>query len=296
MILWIARRRRASVDFAPAPLAVGLPRSLRSRLAVAPRVLEVGALVLAIVALARPTERVALPAVTDGIDIALCIDASSSMAARDLDPSKSRLEVAKDAAARFVAGRADDRIGLIRFARFPDVVCPLTQDHAALDGLLAGIERVDADGPEDATGIGNALARAAQLLRAGTAKSKVAVLLTDGEENVATDQTPDEIGPVRAARACRELGVRAYVIAAGGGNVDTTQVERAAAATGGRLFAARDAAALAATWAEISALERAPFQEPRFRIEERFLPFLLAAIALLLTGRFLEPTALEVLP
>ncbi len=298
-----ARRRAPAVVFAP-PVR-GLPGSPRTRLRAVLAAVEFLGLVLLVVALARPIDRVRLPLEVEGIDIILCMDVSSSMASTDMDPNRSRLEIAKEAAERFVAGRDSDRVGLISFAGFPDVLCPLTLDHRAVAELLAGLELVEEDGPEDLTGIGTALAKAAQALRASDAASKVVVLLTDGEENVARADTPDEIGPLSAARLCREFDVRVSTIVAGVGRpgpggawlpLDRTQVKAVAESTGGGFYEATDAAAMASVYATIDAMERARFADPRYEVEERFLPILIAGLALLLSSRLLRATRLEVWP
>ena len=87
-------------------------------------------------ALARPMQRVQMPLETEGIDILLCLDISSSMTANDLDPQLTRLDLAKAAAVEFINGRPNDRIGLIRFARYPDLLCPPTLDHGALEDFI----------------------------------------------------------------------------------------------------------------------------------------------------------------
>ena len=305
--VWLWRRRlgRPAVSFAPHEFARDLPPTWRTRLAAVPFTLESLGLALVVVALARPIERVPLPAADSGIDVVLCLDVSSSMAATDMDPARTRLDVSTAAARKFVAARPHDRIGLVRFARFPDVLCPPTLDHRALVTILDGVALVAHDGPEDLTGIGTAVARAAGILRHSDAKSKVIVLLTDGEENVATADTPDAIGPVKAARLCTEFGVRVYAIAAGIGTrgvgdawrpIDTGQIGELARATGGRLFEARDATAMDAVYASIDVLEKVGFEEPRYAVEERFLGCLLAALALLVLGRGLEGTVQGVLP
>ncbi len=306
VVLWQQRRRgRPTVLFAPGTFLPRLPGAWRVRLRPLPWLLLVAGLLLLVVALARPVRHVPLPRRSEGIDIMLCLDTSSSMTGNDMDPQRTRLDVAKEAAARFIAGRPDDRIGLISFARFPDLRCPPTPDHDALRGFLAAVAPVRSDGPEDATGIGAAVARAAQVLRGGPAKSKVVILLTDGEENLATAAKPEEIAPLHAGQLCRELGVKVYAIAAGLGSrspagdwveIDTTQVRRVAAIAGGRFFEARDAGAVSGVYAEIDALERIEFQEPRTIVEERFLPFLAVAVGLLLAGRLLRSTVLVVLP
>ena len=161
------------------------------------------------------------------------------------------------------------------------------------------------EGPEDATGIGTAVARAAQVLDGGGAASKVVVLLTDGDENVAQAGAQGEIAPLHAAQLCEQLGVRVYVIVAGTGRPeaggawrrpDTRAVGAIGDRTGGALFEATDAGALDAVYARIDALERTFFQEPRPVLSDRALPFLAAALALLLLGALLARTVLEVQP
>jgi len=304
-VAWRRRRATPAVLFAPGALAEGLPRTWRTRLAFLPRALGVLGLALAVVALARPIRRVPVPVATEGIDILLCLDTSSSMRANDLAAERTRLDVAKDAAAQFIAGRPDDRIGLVCFARYPDLRIPPTLDHRALQRALADVALVANEGPEDATGIGTAVARAVQALRRGESKSKVVILLTDGEENVATKDKPGEIAPVHAGQLASDLGVRVYAIAAGLGSrdragawveIDTRQIRRLAEGTGGRFYEARDAGALADVYTRINELERVAFTEPHYRVEERFQPFLAASLALLLAGFLLRATVLEVLP
>jgi len=297
--LW--RRRRApaaAAPFAPGALASGLPRSWRVRLLPLPRVLQVVGLLLAVVALARPARREMLPLRTEGIDILLCLDTSSSMTANDMDRRRTRLEVAKAAAAEFVRGRPEDRIGLLSFARYPDVRCPLTLDHEALAGILAGVTTVASDGPEDATGIGTAVARAVQVLQGDERRERVVILLTDGDENVAMEGAAGEIAPSHAAQLASALGARVYAVAvgAGGPRTDTGALEHLARRTGGEFHEARDASAVTSVYAQIDALEKTGFEKPRYVIEDRFLPFLLAAIATLILGRALGATALEVCP
>lgn len=314
--LWVRRRRGSPavlfgpgrfVDLDPAASADPPARfvSWRVRFQPLPRILQVVGLLLIIVALARPVRREPLPLETDGVDILLCLDISSSMTVNDLDRQRTRLDVAKDAAARFAGGRPHDRVGLICFARYPDISCPLTFDHDALGTLLSDLSTVPSDASEDATGIGTALALAAQVLSRSEARSRAVILLTDGEENVATTQTPDEIAPLHAAQLCRELGIRVYTIAVGTGTpdrsgrlvpLDTSQIENLAETAGGRFFAARDARAVAKVYDCIDELEKVEIEVSRYRIEERFLSFLVAALVLLLTGRLLYSSLLEVLP
>ena len=308
-LLFFLRRRPPALRLAGAALAGPLPTTWRIRLRALPRILEAAGLLCGIVALARPVVRHPLPVTRRGSDILLCLDVSSSMGSHDLDATRSRLAVARDAAARFVAARADDRIGLVRFARYPDLVCPPTLDHAALRLLLDEVTPVEADGPEDATGIGAAVARAAQVLRSSTANSKVVIVLTDGEENVFNAGAPDEIAPLHAAQLCATVGARAYAIhVAGGDDHDAGGGDERAASggarslkqmaerTGGAFFAARDAAALTAVYARIDELEREEPAPPRYRFEERFAPLLAAALLLLMGGRFAATSRFGVVP
>jgi Ca-activated chloride channel family protein len=313
--LWLKLRRGApAILFAPGRLLDAVPRSWRVRLLPLPRLLQVLGLFVAVLALARPVLLVPLPHITEGIDIVLCLDVSSSMTSKDMDPRRTRLEVAREEAARFIAGRIDDRIGLVSFARYPDLRCPPTLDHRALGQILAEVKPVESESPEDATGIGTAVVRAAQMLRGAEAKSRVVILFTDGEENVALAEKPGEIAPLHAGQLCAQLGLRVYSVAAGLGSpdrsgewveidrsgewveIDTGQIRNLAERTGGRFFAARDAGAVAGVYAEIDKLEKVAFSEPRYEVVERFLPFLAAALSLLIAGRFLRSTILRVLP
>lgn len=272
-----------------------LPGSWRLRWRRLPMILRCIGLVLLLIALSRPTSKERLPQRTLGIDIMLCLDVSSSMAARDMNDERSRLQIAQDAAADFLAKRDGDRIALMQFARYADLLSPRTQHYEALRQLLSGVECVAADGPEDRTGIGGAVARAAQVLGRSEAKSKVLILLTDGEENLAQDSASEEVSLQEAAQLCTMKGVRVHLISSRPG-VETNAAQSLATSTGGRYFAATDAAAVKQVYALIDALEKSELEEPRFRWVERFLPFLIAGLAILLLARLLAETKLEVLP
>jgi Ca-activated chloride channel family protein len=311
-IVWFVRSRGPAVPFAAARLLVQdlagnapLPASFRQRLAWLPEALATVALALGILAMARPIERVPLPPERAGIDVLLCIDTSSSMAATDLGDRRTRLDIVGEVAAAFVQQRANDRTGFVSFARYADLRCPPTLDHAATAELLRAVKLVGKDSPEDATGIGNAVAQAAAVLRRSKAASKVIVLLTDGEENVATAATPQEVAPVHAAQLCARLGVRVHTIVVGQGNqkpdgrfvaLDTKAVREVAEVTGGKFFTARDVAGLQRVYDEIDALEKVEFAEPRVLTRELFAWPLAAAILLLGFGRWLVRRTLAVLP
>ena len=298
-------RRVRGVIFGPFGFLDPQVKSLRLRFRFFPGLLRVLGIALLFGALSRPVALARLPQKTEGIDILLCIDTSSSMSARDmemgtaLNPSRTRLQVAKDSATKFLQKRDGDRIGLLQFARFADLLCPRTQHYDALLGLLSDVQTVPPDSEEDLTGIGAAVAKAAQVLSTSKAKSKIVVLLTDGEENLATPDAPDEITLAEASMLCKQLGVRVYVIssrptpALGSTQDPSIQMARL---TGGRYFSASDAHAVTEVYEWIDSLEKSELEEPRFQEVERFLPLLLLGLAVLLLARLLAETKLEVLP
>lgn len=299
-----SRRRLQGVTFAPGALG-RVPRSWRARLVPLPLVLQVLGLLFFGIALARPATREPLPIQSEGVDILLCLDVSSSMNETDMDGRKTRLEVAREAGAAFVRERPGDRIGLITFARYPDLRCPPTTDHEALLEVLDGTQTVSPDSPEDATGIGGAVARAAAVLADSPSPSRVVILLTDGEENVALRGRTDEIPPAHAAQLCERLGVRVYAIAAGrlrrdvkGKEVpiDTKPVERLARRTGGTFHVARSAGDVVAVYEQIDRLETAPIEAPRYVFGERHRLYLALGILLLALGFLLSAFGLAVSP
>ena len=302
-LVWWWRRRAGdpAILFGPAALLAGIGGARaggwRRRW---PRFLQFAGVAVAVLALARPAEPVLLPRQNRGVEILLGFDVSSSMG-RDLAGGRrSRLATAREAARRFLRGRPDDRIGLLAFARYPDLLCPPTRDHVALESFLDALAPREADDAEDATGMGAALARA--LAAFGAAEegegSRVVILLGDGEENVATEQTPEEIAPLHAAQFARERGVRTHVISVDTGEDpgDRSRLERLAVRTGGRFFRATEAADLPRIYAVIDELETLPREEPRYRFEDRFLVFLLGGLLAFVAGRLVEESAGGTLP
>lgn len=309
-IAWLWRLQRRGLAWSAAGLLTGhaatsgvaapLPLSARQRLAWLPAGLQLLALALLVVAIARPVQILVEPPERLGRDVLLCLDRSSSMAVQDLvasnaavDPAgdETRLQVGKRLAADFLAGRSDDRVGIVTFARFADLVCPPTADRVACAKLLAATQLVDAEGPEDATAIGAAVGMAAELLQRSQAFGKVIVLLTDGEENVATAGAEDEIAPLHAGQWCRDHDIRVHCIALGRGEqmgdgswraLDTTAVQQLAKLSGGQFFRAANERALRAVYAQIDRLEAVQFADPGTRVIEWYaVPVMLALLALL---------------
>lgn len=276
--------------------------------AVVPPALRALALTAFIVALARPQTGVTTENVqTEGIDIVLVIDVSSSMLAEDLEPN--RLEAAKAVAVDFIAGRRADRLGLVAFAGEAFTQAPITFDHGVVESLVGELETGMI---EDGTAVGMGLATAVKRLQASPAKSKVVVLLTDGSSN------RGEIGPRTAAQMAQALGVRVYTIGAGsqgtarvpvpdgfGGtryvntrvDIDEQTLRRVADITGGRYFRATDNESLAAIYDEIDQLERTEVEVENFTQYGEEFPIPLAAGFLLLVAEVgLAQTVLRRLP
>lgn len=295
LLVWGRGRRGQVVGRVPIVPAQA-PRSLAQRLAWIPPALSALAVCAVSAALARPVRANVLSTSTsEGIDIALVVDRSGSMRFRDLEQGRTRLEVVKQVVGDFAVRRMTDQIGaadscaLITFAQYPQLLCPFTLDAGALTGFLEGVELVRHE-VEDGTAIGRGLAKAVSLLAQSDARSRVVVLLTDGENNVG------DIPPLEAARLAAELGVRVYTVLAGRfvyqedifgrehateRALDSTELEEIARLTGGRFFRARDREALEAVYAEIETLERTPRSEERHtQTYDLYPPILLSALVL----------------
>ncbi len=312
LVAWIRRRSARRYSGALRYSAVDTVRaSNEGRVRWAHRV--PGALVLlasalVVVALARPQTGISSESVsTEAIDIVLALDVSSSMLAEDLEPN--RLEAAKTVAADFVAGRRDDRIGLVAFAGEAFTQAPLTLDYGVVTELLGELKTGMI---EDGTAVGMGLATAVKRLEASDAKSKVVILLTDGRNN------RGEIGPVTAAQMAQALGVRVYTIGAGSRgtarvpvddplrgrvyatmrvDVDEATLKQVADLTGGRYFRATDRESLTRIYEEIDQLERTEVEVKNYtRYAERFGPILAAALVLLVAESALSWTVLRRLP
>lgn len=275
LLVWIGREvslrdRRAAVRFSALPLFHGLPRTWVCRTWWLPRALRYGALAAWIVALARP--QVPAPPEardTEGIDVMVVLDVSTSMRAADFQP-RDRMTVAKSSVAEFVQQRSSDRIGLVLFSAQALSWVPPTLDYGLLLDLM---KEVEPGMLPDGTAIGTAIGTAVSHLTESPAESKVVVLLTDGENNAGN------LSPRQAGELAREAGVVVHTIAIGTGGevpypagrdfrgrpvyqkvrvpVDRELLQSLADQTGGRAFVAEDGQALDAGLSQIlDALDR----------------------------------------
>ncbi len=291
--VWQCRAGGASVKVSSTVALHRAPRTLRYWCRHLPFVLRCVAVAMMVVALARPqtTEQLSKTTV-EGIDIVLALDVSGTMLAADFEPD--RLTAVKDVAAKFIADRPNDRIGLVVFAGESYTQSPLTTDKAALQTLLA---QVKFGVVEDGTAIGMGLATAVNRLRESEAKSKVVILLTDGVNNAG------QIAPLTAAEIAAEYGVKVYTIGVGKrgyapypyydawGNVryqqqkveiDEQALTDIAAKTGGEYFRATSKTTLREVYDRINELEKTRIETDNYtRHNEHFAVWLLWALALL---------------
>ncbi|MEG2366129.1 MAG: VWA domain-containing protein [Alistipes sp.] len=311
MVAWYVYRTLkggAAIRISTISGVVRAPKTVRYYLRHLPFVLRCGAVAALIVALARPqSAEMNSRSNAEGIDIMMAIDVSGSMLARDFLPD--RITAAKEVAGTFIADRAGDRIGLVAFAGEAFTQSPLTTDQSTLQTMLG---RIRSGLIEDGTAIGNGLATAVNRLRESDAKSKVIILLTDGENNAG------QIAPLTAAEIAHAQNIRVYTIGVGTrgkapypfldmfGNItyqmaevkiDEKSLTEIASVTGGRYFRATDKAKLQAIYEEINQLERSKVELSEFTIyHEEYLVWALLGFLLLLAEFLLSNLALKKLP
>ncbi|MEO8632464.1 MAG: VWA domain-containing protein [Chloroflexota bacterium] len=258
-----------------------LPRArgswrVRSRWLLLP--LRVAAATALTVALAAPSiVHAAFDVPAEGIDIVIVVDTSSSMTTPDLG-GQPRIDVVKTVVHDFLGGLKNDRVGIVIFSAESMVLSPLTLDYAAAQRLM---EPVVAGRPlRDGTAIGTGLATGLNVVRESTARGKVAILLTDGQNNAG------DVQPTDAAQIAKLLGVRLYTIGAvaarSSTDIDETLLRRMSTMTGGLYFRASDETALRDVYREIQTLEKARVGTRAFiSTEDASLPFAAAGAGLL---------------
>ena len=272
-----------------------------------PFILRMAAVAVLIIILARPQSTNSWQNTsTEGIDIVLAMDISSSMLAQDLKPN--RLEASKDVAASFINGRPNDNIGLVVFAAESFTQCPLTTDHTVLLNLFKDIQPGII---QDGTAIGLGLANAVSRIKDSQAKSKVIILLTDGVNNAG------EIAPVTAAEIAKTFGIRVYSIGVGTQGkapypfqtafgvqyqdidveIDEATLKQVAATTGGQYFRATDNASLKEIYSEIDKMEKTKISVQQYsKKQEEYKNWALLLFALLLVEILLRNTLLRNIP
>ena len=283
-------------------------KSLKTIFIHLPFILRLLCLTCLIIALARPQTRNDEEMISgQGIDIMLCIDVSGSMLAQDFTPN--RMEAAKEVAMSFVDSRPTDRIGLVIFSGESFTLCPVTTDESTLKSQIANIQ---SGLLEDGTAIGSGLATSVDRLRSSKSKSKVVILLTDGENN------GGQIPPVTAKEIAKSVGVRVYTIGVGTDgyasvpmqttsgnvvlqrekvNIDEKLLTQIANETGGQYFRAKDNEGLKKIYSEIDRLEKSKIEITALkRYTEKFLPLAIAAAIFLLLELVLKYTVFKKFP
>ena len=308
-LVWLryARRRQAPLTFSDGAALLGLPRSPWLALRKLPPALFAAGLVFLVAAAARPQKGMSESRVeTEGVDIVLVVDTSTSMRADDFSTATKRmdrLDAAKSVLAQFIQARPDDRLGIVAFAAMPYTIAPLTTDHA---WLMLQMDRLQTGMLEDATAIGDAIASGVNRLRDSKAKSKIVILLTDGIHNAG------RLTPQDAAQAAAALGIKIYTVGAGsdqprangifgfvqGGNeIDEATLKKIAEITKAKYFRATDLKSLEETYKAIDQMEKTKIELDQYtRYEEKFAPFLVLGLLCLAFETLLGFTRLGRLP
>jgi len=314
-VLWYvlkSNKRRAAMSVPTLSMYGGIRKSWKYYLIHVPFILDMAAIVLLSLILARPqtTDRWQDTEI-EGIDIMLAVDVSTSMLAEDLKPN--RIDAAKQVASEFINGRPNDNIGLTIFAGEAFTQCPMTVDHAVLLNMFQNVSSdIAANGIiEDGTAIGMGLANAISRLKDSQAKSKVIILLTDGSNN------RGEISPMTAAEMAKSFGIRVYTIGVGTNGtapypvqgafgtqyvnvaveIDENVLRQIAQTASGQYYRATSNSKLKEVYEEIDKLERTKLQVKEFsKNQEQYQPLALALLLSLLVSILLRQTVLRTIP
>ncbi|MBQ9178221.1 MAG: VWA domain-containing protein [Prevotella sp.] len=311
-IVWYVKKGRhtmPSLRFSNTSTYNKLPKTIRQRLVWLPDLLRVIAFVAMVCILARPQSHNTWgKRTTEGIDIMLAMDVSTSMLAKDLSPN--RIEAAKNVATEFISGRPDDNIGLTIFAGESFTQCPMTTDHQTLINMLQNVRTdIAARGLiEDGTAVGMGLANAVGRLEKSKTKSKIVILLTDGSNN------RGDISPITAADIAKSLGIRVYTIGVGtndiayypmtvGGivqdvkvpvEIDEETLKKIAETTDGHYYRATNTKELKQIYKDIDKLEKTKLEAKKYRkFYDAYLPFAIVAFCMLLLELILRTTVLK---
>jgi Ca-activated chloride channel family protein len=305
--IWQYKKAGASIRFSSDMGFARIPKSWKYYFRHSVFLFQIFSLSFLIAALARPQSSNSWQNMTtEGIDIVIALDISSSMLAMDFQPN--RVEAAKDIAIKFISGRPNDKIGLVIFSGESFTQCPLTTDHAALINLFKNIQ---SGMIEDGTAIGNGLATAVARLKDSNDASKVVILLTDGVNN------RGEIAPITAAELAKTYGIRVYTVGIGTVgtapypvqtpfgvqvrdmkvDVDEPTLQQIAQITGGEYFRATDNNKLTEIYRQIDKLEKSKIDVKQYsRKNEMYLRFALAGAVFLVLSLFLKVTVFRNIP
>lgn len=302
-------KRKSTFSFSSLQHADNLSGNWKSHLHWLTALLQWAAITFLILALARPQQKLTtIERNAEGIDIVMVIDISSSMKAEDLKPN--RFEAAREVAKEFISKRVSDRIGLVTFAMKSFTVVPPTLDYKLLSQLLDDLEMGVI---EDGTAIGMGIATGVNRLKESEAKSKVIIVLTDGQNNAG------EIDPVTAADLALTYGIKIYTIGAGTRgtapypvqdpifgrryqnievNIDEEMLTSVAQLTGGKYYRATDSQELSRVYNEIDSLEKSKVEELIYTdFEDEYPQYLGLALLLLslgfITDRFVLRSVIE---
>lgn len=307
------RRKKAAIKFSSGKLLSEVETSLKVKMSGHLADLRVAVLVLIVIALARPVWPVAQAKIkTEGIDIVLAVDVSTSMRAEDFEiggKRMNRLDVVKDVIEDFIRQRKNDKIGMVVFASRAYTVCPLTLDK---NWLLKNLDRVQIGMVGDGTAIGSGIASAINRLKGTKAKDKVIILLTDGRNNTG------KIHPLTAAEMAKTLGVKIYTIGAGSRgpvpypfrdafgrivykpvkiDIDEEALEKIASMTNARYYRATDTESLREIYEQINRLETYTIEEKGYtEYRELFPLFLFPGLVILFLEIILGNTILRTIP
>ena len=301
------KRNTASIQVSSTASIFKAPKTIRHYLRHLVFICQIIAIAFFVVVLARPQSSSNWENVTtEGIDIIIALDISSSMLARDFSPD--RLEASKNVAMEFISGREHDRMGLVVFAGEAFTQCPLTTDRAVLLNLFKDIQTGLI---EDGTAIGNGLATAVGRLKDSEAVSRVVILLTDGENN------RGEVAPLTAAEIAKTFGIRVYTVGVGSigtapypvqtpfgielrdteVKIDEGLLKEIASITGGQYFRATNNKKLEEIYKEIDALEKSKIDVQQFnRKSEEFIPFAILGALFLIAAILLRTTVFRNIP
>ncbi len=313
LLILMKRRSDPTFYFPSQDLVEGIKPTMRSRMSKLPTFLRAVALILLIMALARPQSVLeGTKTISEGVDMVLALDTSTSMLAEDFmlkGVRVNRFDLVREVVKEFIQKRKDDRIGMVAFAARAYTVCPLTTNYS---WLIENLDRVSVGMIEDGTAIGSAIASSCNRLRTSKTKSRIVILLTDGVNNAGT------ISPVVAAEAAKALGIKIYTICVGRKGlspypfrdpygrkvyqnipieIDEEVLKRIASVTGGKYYLATDTETLRKIYDDINRLEKSTIEHFGYKeYSELFYYFLIPGLIFLLLEILLANTVFLKVP